>query len=378
MATLAPQVTSISTFDAVVIRQGDSGFRFVANAEAAHAALFDLRHIEQRCRTSTVPTADDADCSDQSCILSVDLLVDVKAPPAALGDASLGIGTFTVVERFSSEANLSFHKRFNTTRKAAWDTLQSKVAVKFHQATTRSIDSRTLAPALTTDASTSLTCERLLAFGGFRPGTDPCYMQEARALGRSAARRGWSLVYGGGQYGVMGSAALAFEEQRAAMHASSLPGATGPSPPPPSGSSIQDPCVYTVIPRCMMGSDVSGRMIGQTIAVDTMSERKSIMFRLSTMVVAMPGGVGTLDELFEALTLHQLGAFRRRIGLFNVRGFFDPLIHAMRHQIKEGFLSEETLLYFVVHDDPETLLDQLVSHAGPKGYSFDWTRGNEF
>jgi uncharacterized protein (TIGR00730 family) len=91
-----------------------------------------------------------------------------------------------------------------------------------------------------------------------------------------------------------------------------------------------------------------------------MAERKSIMFALSDTIVALPGGLGTFDELLEALTLFQLSAHRVRIGLVNANGFFGPFIEMVHHLIDEGFLEEKGLQYFTVRNTSNELLDALV------------------
>jgi cytokinin riboside 5'-monophosphate phosphoribohydrolase len=177
-----------------------------------------------------------------------------------------------------------------------------------------------------------------LVFCGSRPGTRPEYVTSAAELGAGLARRGKTLVYGGGTVGVMGALATA--------------------------TAANNGRVQSVIPRALLPREVSGDSVGQVFATDTMAERKSIMFGLSDVVISLPGGIGTFDELLEVLTLFQLNAYRPKIGLLNVSGFYLPLIAMLEHTVREGFLEANALKYFVVRDTAEELLTTLLDDAG--------------
>lgn len=172
-----------------------------------------------------------------------------------------------------------------------------------------------------------------LVFGGARHGAKIAYTEEAVDLGKYIAavqaaaptpEKRRPLVYGGGTVGIMGEVAQAVKA------AGGL--------------------VVSVIPNALRPREASGETIGDVnYFTSTMAERKSIMFAHSDTVVAMPGGAGTFDELLEVITLFQLNAYRPRIGLVNVCGFFDPFVALLDHLIAEGFL-EKAVKDFVVMD----------------------------
>lgn len=217
--------------------------------------------------------------------------------------------------------------------------------------------------------------ESVLVFCGFRPGAHPEYVEQAGRLGTLIAERSWSMVYGGGSGGVMGAVAGHYETKIKAVLAEKVTTTTT------SAESAAVPVLITVIPKCMLPADISGPMLGANVfSVDTMAERKRIMFQKSTIIIALPGGIGTLDELFESLTLHQLGAFSKKIGLLNTRGFFNPLLALLQHQVEEGFLGKEVVEeYIVVGETPEALMAKLDAFTvAPPALVLKWTPGNEF
>jgi cytokinin riboside 5'-monophosphate phosphoribohydrolase len=173
-----------------------------------------------------------------------------------------------------------------------------------------------------------------LVFCGSRDGARPAYLHAGAQIGAGLARRGKTLVYGGGTVGIMGALARAAADNNGR--------------------------VQSVIPRALLPREVSGDSIGQVFVTSTMSERKSIMFALSDSVIALPGGLGTFDELLETLTLFQLNAYRPRIGLLNVAGFFTPFMTILENMIAEGFVESHALKYFIVRDDAEELLVALL------------------
>jgi len=115
--------------------------------------------------------------------------------------------------------------------------------------------------------------------------------------------------------------------------------------------------VIGVIPRFMEKSELAHQGVTELILVDTMHQRKQRMHELSDAVIALPGGFGTMDELFELLTWRQIGLHRQPIGLLNAHGFYDPLLDQVRMMRREGFLHGETEL--IVADTITALLDQL-------------------
>ncbi len=148
-------------------------------------------------------------------------------------------------------------------------------------------------------------------FCGSRSGLSRAYVAEARAFGALIAERGWRLVYGAGDIGIMGEVA------RASLTA----GAD----------------VFGVIPTHLMQAEQGKRNIGTLVVTETMHERKKVMFTNSDVVVVLPGGAGTLDEFFEVLTWRQIGLHEKPIYLLDVDGFWQPLITLVDHVIARGF-----------------------------------------
>lgn len=181
----------------------------------------------------------------------------------------------------------------------------------------------------------------VLVFGGARHGNDPVFTQEARALGEYLANTSHApLVYGGGTVGIMGEVA-----QTVKQHGGR---------------------VISVIPEALRPRETSGEMIGDLIYfTTTMSERKSIMFAFAHTVVALPGGVGTLDELLEVITLFQLNAYCPKIGIVNTKGFYDPFLATLRHLVSTGFLEESTLSAIVVDDTAAGVMEKMAHRLPP-------------
>ena len=196
-------------------------------------------------------------------------------------------------------------------------------------------DARSAAPPATTPA----TLRRLCVFCGSATGSDPIYAEEVRRLARAMAARGPGLVFGGGSVGLMGVIA---DEALAA-----------------GGE------VIGVIPHGLVAREVAHRGLRDQRVVPTMHARKALMAELADAFVALPGGVGTLEELFEVWTWAQLGIHRKPIGLLNTRGYFDPLLAFVDGAIAAGFVRPEYLRFLVVADAPEALLDALERYRPP-------------
>ncbi|KEG15070.1 lysine decarboxylase-like protein [Trypanosoma grayi] len=190
----------------------------------------------------------------------------------------------------------------------------------------------------------------VLVFCGSRVGAKRSYVAEAEALGEYlAVTCRLPLVYGGGTVGVMGAVARATKQHGGR--------------------------VVAVTPHALMPREVMGDMLGDVVYMtQTMSERKSIMFAHSSMVVALPGGLGTFDELLEVLTLQQLNAYQTKIGIVNVDGFFDPFLAHLQHMVREGFLEEYITSAFVVRPTAVELMQALESFTppSPPGASLQW------
>ncbi len=178
--------------------------------------------------------------------------------------------------------------------------------------------------------------KRVLVFCGSSPGGRPEYAQCAADLGRLAASRGIEIVYGGASVGLMG-----------ALADSAL--AAGGT-------------VIGVIPTRLVEHEIAHAHLTKLHVVETMHERKALMAELSDAVIALPGGSGTLDELFELFTWKQLGLHRKPIGLLDVLGYWQPLIAFLEHAVNERFLRVEYLDDLQVQRSAEALLDRLAAH----------------
>ena len=181
--------------------------------------------------------------------------------------------------------------------------------------------------------------KRICVFAGSSPGRRTEYRQAAEALGQALVRRDLGLVYGGGRVGLMGVLADAV-----------LAG---------NGE------VIGVIPEAMVSKEVAHAGIPDLRVVRTMHERKALMAGLSDGFVALPGGWGTFEELFEILTWAQLGLHRKPCGLLNVEGYFDPLLELIGHAVSEGFLRAEYRSMLAVSASADAVLDGLASAVPP-------------
>ncbi len=184
-----------------------------------------------------------------------------------------------------------------------------------------------------------LGLERVCVFCGSSPGIDAAYAEAAAALGSCLAERGIELVYGGGAVGLMGVIA----------DATMAAGGT----------------VTGVIPRGLFSSEVPHDRLTRLHHTATMHERKALMYELSDAFVALPGGLGTLDELFETLTWAQIGLHRKPVGLLDVNGYFAGLMAFLDHAVSEAFVSRTNLELIVADAEPGRLLDRLAAAEPP-------------
>jgi hypothetical protein len=180
---------------------------------------------------------------------------------------------------------------------------------------------------------------RVCVFCGSSPGANAAYAAVASDLGGLLVERGLSLVYGGGNVGLMGILADAVLER--------------------GGH------VIGVIPRSLMDLEVGHRGLPDLRIVGSMHERKALMAELGDAFVALPGGIGTLEEFCEVLTWAQLGMLRKPCGLLNVAGYFDGLLTFLDHTVDQRFLKAEHRAMVLVDSDPERLLQQLESYRAP-------------
>jgi uncharacterized protein (TIGR00730 family) len=183
-----------------------------------------------------------------------------------------------------------------------------------------------------------MASRRVCVYAGSSPGARPQYADAARALARVLCARQRGIVFGGGRVGLMG--ALADEAL-----------ARGGE-------------VIGVIPRYLVEREVAHRSLTELHVVTTMHERKAMMAELADAFVALPGGIGTLEELVEMLTWAQLGLHAKPIGIVNVDGYYDNLLAFLDHAVGEGFLTPANRELLTVRSDPEALLDELDRRAG--------------
>ena len=181
--------------------------------------------------------------------------------------------------------------------------------------------------------------KRVLVFCGSSPGSRPEYAESAAALGRLLAERRIELVYGGASVGLMG-----------ALADSTL--AAGGT-------------VIGVIPTRLVELEVAHAGLTKLHVVETMHQRKALMAELSEAVIALPGGTGTLDELFELFTWKQLGLHRKPIGLLDVVDYWKPLLGFLEHAVNERFLRAALLETLLVERSAESLLDRLGDQVVP-------------
>ncbi|MCR6628949.1 MAG: TIGR00730 family Rossman fold protein [Magnetospirillum sp.] len=181
---------------------------------------------------------------------------------------------------------------------------------------------------------------RVCVFCGSSHGTRPAYTQAARATGRLIAERGLGLVYGGGHVGLMGEIADAARD---------------------AGGEV-----IGVIPEALMRMEVGHPNLSALHVVGTMHERKALMAELSDAFIALPGGIGTLEELFEVWTWGQLGLHPKPLGFLDVAGYYGHLHTFLDHSVTEGFLKKRHRAMVAVESDAAQLLNRLATYQPPE------------
>ncbi len=180
---------------------------------------------------------------------------------------------------------------------------------------------------------------RICVFCGSSFGKNPEYLYAAKAVGAALARRNIRLVYGGGAVGLMGAVA------DAALAAGGE--------------------VTGIIPRVLAREEISHPRLTSLYVTASMHERKLKMADLADAFIALPGGVGTLEETFEVWTWTQLGIHSKPIGLLNVAGFYDRLIAFADQLVEDGFVKPDHRAIALADDDPERLIDRLLVAEPP-------------
>lgn len=180
--------------------------------------------------------------------------------------------------------------------------------------------------------------KNVCVFAGSTMGDNPAYRLSARELGRELVRCELGLVYGGSQHGLMGEVADAVLQ---------------------AGGRVTG-----VMPVGLFSREVAHAGLTELIEVDTMHERKAMMSHLADAFIALPGGVGTFDELFEAICWAQLGIHRKPVGLLSVAGYYAPLLTLVDHAMQAGFVQPANRSLWLCAADAATLLDQMRAVSG--------------
>lgn len=181
---------------------------------------------------------------------------------------------------------------------------------------------------------------RLCVFCGSSAGQDPVYMASARLLGETLAKNGIELVYGGASVGLMG--AVADAALAAGGH------------------------VIGVMPQALVDKEIAHGALSDLRVVGSMHERKAMMAELSDGFIALPGGLGTFEELFEVWTWAQLGYHKKPCALLNVAGFYDKLAGFLDDVVERGFVKPVHRAMLIVRDEPAALIEAIRAYEPPK------------
>jgi len=181
--------------------------------------------------------------------------------------------------------------------------------------------------------------QRICIFAGSNPGSRPEYVDAARAVGRHLAERGHGMVYGGGGVGLMGAAA--------------------------DGALEAGGEVVGVIPQSLFRKEIAHGGLSELRVVSSMHERKALMAELSDAFIALPGGLGTFEELMEILTWAQLGAHDKPVGALDVGGYYAPLRTLLEHSVEEGFVRPQHARLLHIASSVEEILVAFETYEPP-------------
>ena len=179
--------------------------------------------------------------------------------------------------------------------------------------------------------------KKITVYCGSNKGRNTAYETGAKTLARELIKRNLDLVYGAGKVGLMGI--IADEMLQARMN------------------------VYGIIPQSLVNIEVAHLGLTELTVVETMRDRKWLMAERGDGFIAMPGGIGTLEELFEVMTLNQLGYIQKPLGLYNVNGYYDKLLDFLGFSCQEGFLRQEQMDSLIISGDAAQLLDQMAAFS---------------
>ncbi len=181
--------------------------------------------------------------------------------------------------------------------------------------------------------------QSLSIFCGSSPGKDESYIKVAYALGSFLAQSNISIIYGGAKIGLMGAVA--------------------------DGVIFSGGNITGVIPDFLMNKEIAHQQLTELIIVKSMHERKMVMFEKSDGAIILPGGFGTLDEMFELLTWGQLGLHKKPIGILNINGYYDLLISFIENMVKQNLLRKANQDMLLVSHDPDELIQMMKKYEAP-------------
>ena len=184
-----------------------------------------------------------------------------------------------------------------------------------------------------------MSCPLICVFAGARPARDPAHADAARVVVEAAGARGLGFVYGGGGGGMMGAVADA-------AIAAGVP-------------------IVGVAPRFLADREVLATGLSEFVMVDSMAERKQVMFDRASAFLTLPGGIGTFDELFEVMSANYLDLLGKPCGVFNVNGYFDPLVALLDNGVEAGFIGRGAREDLVVEAEAGRLVDRLMGILPP-------------
>lgn len=177
--------------------------------------------------------------------------------------------------------------------------------------------------------------KKITVYCGSNKGKNPAFAEGAKALAKEMIKRDMALVYGAGNVGLMGVIADAMLE---------------------AGKEV-----FGIIPQKLVDIEVAHRGCTELTVVETMRDRKWLMAEKGDGFIAMPGGIGTFEELFEIMTLNQLAYIKKPLALYNVNGYYDGLIAFLAHASEQGFLHQAQLDLLIVSSDPVDILDKMAA-----------------